>query len=76
MESQKHFSIKVQEMRGKGKKPTYYVYLPMALASALGLGKGEEVAWELLDRNELHLVRLAPPPPSTEKRVEIQKITK
>jgi hypothetical protein len=59
MSCQKHFPIKVQEMRGKGKKPSYYVYMP----SALGLGKGEEVAWELLDRDELHLVRLAPRPP-------------
>ena len=63
-------------MRSKGKKPRYYVYLPMALASALGLSSGEEISWELLDRNELHLVRLAPPPTSTEQRAEIQKNTK
>jgi len=74
MDCQNHFPIKVQEMRAKGKKPTYYVYLPVALASALGFRKGEEVAWELLDREELHLVRLTPRPPSTEKRAERQKI--
>jgi len=62
-------------MRSKGKKPRYYVYLPMALATALGLQSGEEVAWELLDRNELHLVRLALRPPSTEKRADCQKIS-
>lgn len=75
MSCQKHFPVKVQEMRGKGKKPTYYVYIPLALASALGLGKGEEVAWELLDRDELHLVRLAPRPPSTEKRADRQQFS-
>jgi len=62
-------------MRSKGKKPRYYVYLPMGLATALGLQSGEAVAWELLDRNELHLVRLAPPPPSTEKRADSQIIS-
>jgi predicted phosphoadenosine phosphosulfate sulfurtransferase len=75
MDSQTHFPIKVQEMRSKGKKPRYYVYLPMALASALGLQSGEEVAWELLDRDELHLIRLAPPPPSTQKRADQQQIS-
>jgi hypothetical protein len=29
---------------------------------------GETVQWELLDRGELHLVRLHPPQPTTKKR--------
>lgn len=34
----------------------------MALAAAIGLEPGDEVQWELLDREELHLVRLKPTP--------------
>jgi len=33
------------------------------LATAIGLAAGEEVEWELLDRGELHLIRLQTPPP-------------
>jgi hypothetical protein len=32
------------------------------------LEAGETVQWELLDRGELHLVRLDPPQPTTKKR--------
>jgi hypothetical protein len=38
------------------------------LAAAIGLEPGDQVQWELLDRGELHLVRLEPPPPSTRRR--------
>ena len=34
----------------------------LPLAAALGVEGGEEVSWELLDRDELHLVRLAARP--------------
>ena len=44
------------------------MYFPLPLAAALGLGAGERVQWELLDRGELHLVRLEPPAPSTTQR--------
>jgi len=40
---------------------TVVVSFPLALAAAIGLEPGDEVQWELLDRNELHLVRLDPP---------------
>ena len=45
-----------------------YVYLPAALAEAIGLEAGEEVRWELLDRGELHLVRSAVPSPKARQR--------
>ena len=64
------FPVKVQEMRSKNQKPRYYIYLPVALSSALGISPGEEMSWELLDRNELHLVRLNPKPTTTTQRVE------
>ena len=55
-------------MRSKNQNPRYYLYLPVALASALGIEAGEELSWEVLDRNELHLVRINPPQPSTKQR--------
>jgi len=44
------------------------VSFPLALAAAIGLGPGDLVQWELLDRDELHLVRLESLPPSTSRR--------
>jgi len=49
------FPIRVQQMRSKGQQPRFYVYVPLALAAALGIEAGEEVHWELLDRDELHI---------------------
>lgn len=62
------YPLKVQAIRSQGQEPRLYVYFPLPLAAALGLGAGEPVQWELLDRGELHLVRLAPPAPSTTRR--------
>jgi hypothetical protein len=58
---------KIQAIRSKGQNLRFYVYLPMPLASALGIQGGEEVSWELLDRKELHLVRKDPTPPIAKK---------
>ena len=62
------FPIRVQQMRSKGQQPRFYVYVPLALAAALGIEAGEEVHWELLGREELHLVRLKPADPLTARR--------
>ena len=62
------FPIRVQQMRSKGQQPRFYVYVPLALAAALGIEAGEEVHWELLGREELHLVRLKPAEPLTARR--------
>ena len=69
---QPSFPVKVQEMRSKKQKPRYYIYIPVALSSALGVASGEEMSWELLDRNELHLVRLNPKPTTTAQRVKVK----
>ncbi len=66
MESQ--YTLRVQAIRSKGQRPRLYVYLPAALAEAIGLEPGEEVAWELLDRGELHLVRSRVPPTRARRR--------
>jgi hypothetical protein len=45
-----------------------YVSFPLAIAAAIGLEPGDEVQWELLDRGELHLVRLKPTEPQAQER--------
>jgi hypothetical protein len=62
------YPLKVQAIRSKGQQPRLYVSFPLALAAAIGLNPGDSVQWELLDREELHLVRLETPPPTTKGR--------
>ena len=56
------YPLKVQAIRSQGQQPRLYVSFPLALATAIGLNPGDLVQWELLDRSELHLVRLQTPP--------------
>lgn len=65
---QTSYPLKVQAIRSKGQKPRLYVSFPLALAVAIGLEPGDEVQWELLDRGELHLVRLGSSAPTTSRR--------
>ena len=65
---QTKYPLKVQAIRSQGQQPRLYVSFPLALAVAIGLEPGDEVQWELLDRRELHLVRLEVPPPTTRQR--------
>lgn len=58
------FPLRIQAIRSKGQNPRLYVSFPLALAAAIGLEPGDDVQWELLDRAELHLVRLKPSVPS------------
>lgn len=68
MKKQAKYTVKVQSICSKGQKERPYIFVPIALAAAIGLEKGEEVEWELLGRDELHLFRPNPTKPSTEKR--------
>ena len=65
---QAEYAIRVQEIRSKGQAPRYYVSIPLPLAAALELEAGESVQWQLLSRNDLRLVRLAPAAPKKPKR--------
>jgi hypothetical protein len=67
------YPLKVQAIRPKGARPKLYVYIPMPLAAAIGLNPGDTVQWELLDRDELHLIRLHSAPPLTPKRAQRHK---
>ena len=60
--------LRVQAMRSRGQKPRLYVSFPLALAAAIGLEPGDEVQWELLDRDELHLLRFKPGPPAAKAK--------
>jgi hypothetical protein len=64
------YPLRVQAIRSRGQTPRLYVSFPLALATAIGLEPGDEVQWELLDRGELHLVRLTNPPPAAKSRVK------
>ena len=61
------YPLKIQAIRSHGQQPRLYVSFPLALAAAIGLEPGDHVQWELLDRCELHLVRLQTPPPATQR---------
>ena len=65
---QTSYPLKVQAIRSRGQQPRLYVSFPLALAVAIGLEPGDTVQWELLDRSELHLVRLKAPAPTTRRR--------
>ena len=65
---QTSYPLKIQAIRSQGQQPRLYVSFPLALAAAIGLNPGDRVQWELLDRSELHLVRLEPSKPSTKRR--------
>jgi hypothetical protein len=60
---QAQYLMKVQVIRSKRRPPRFFVNLPLPLAAALDLTAGEQVQWQLLDRSDLRLKRLAAPPP-------------
>lgn len=62
------YPLKIQAIRSQGQQPRLYVTFPLALAAAIGLNPGDQLQWELLDRGELHLVRIDPPPPTAKHR--------
>ncbi len=62
------YPLKIQAIRSRGQQPRLYVSFPLALAAAIGLNPGDQVQWELLDRGELHLVRLQSQPPAAKRR--------
>ena len=66
---QTSYPLRVQAIRSRGQNPRLYVSFPMSLAAAIGLQPGDEVQWELLDRGELHLVRLKTSPPAAKSKV-------
>jgi hypothetical protein len=58
---QAEYVMKVQVINSKRRQPRFFVNIPLPLAAALDLAAGEEVQWQLLDRSDLRLRRLAAP---------------
>ena len=52
------YPTKVQQITRKNSKQ-FYISFPQALARAMGFEKGEQVEWEVKDRNTLILKRVA-----------------
>ena len=61
---QAQYVMKVQAIRSKKQPPRFYVNIPLPLAAALDLEAGEEVQWQLLDRTDLRLRRMAAAEPA------------
>jgi hypothetical protein len=59
---QAEYVMRVQVIRSKQRPPRFFVNVPLPLAAALDLTAGEAVQWQLLDRADLRLKRLAAPP--------------
>ena len=59
---QAEYVMKVQAIKAKKVSPRFYVNIPLPLAAALDLEEGEEVQWQLLNRSDLRLLRLAASP--------------
>ena len=59
---QAEYEMKVQMIRSKGRATRLFVNIPMPLAAALDMQAGERVSWQLVDRSDLRLIRLEPPP--------------
>ena len=58
------YPVKIQTIRSQGRTDRFYVFVPLPLAAAIGLQRGEEVQWTLTDKDTLCLRRLSPTPPA------------
>ena len=67
---QTSYPLRVQAIRSRGQNPRLYVSFPLALAAAIGLEPGDDVQWELLDRGELHLLRLSTSSPTAKSKAK------
>jgi hypothetical protein len=61
------YVMKIQVIKSQRRQPRFFINIPLPLAAALDLEAGEQVQWQLLDRADLRLRRLASPP-ATPKR--------
>lgn len=53
------YKVKIQKVQRPTNK-SYYVNMPAAIAEAIGLEKGEEMEWEIENKNLLVLKRVVP----------------
>ena len=60
--------LKIQANRLQGQQPRLQVSFPLALAAASDLNAADQMQRELLERSQLHRVRLETPPPTDKRR--------
>ena len=57
------YQVRIQAIRSRGHNERPFVTIPVAIARALDLHKGETVEWKIVDRAQLLLVRQPQPSP-------------
>jgi len=57
------YQVRIQAIRSRGHNDRPFVTIPVAIARALDLQKGELVEWKVVDRALLLLVRKPQPSP-------------
>jgi bifunctional DNA-binding transcriptional regulator/antitoxin component of YhaV-PrlF toxin-antitoxin module len=60
-----NYQVRIQAIRSRGHNERPFVSIPVAIARALDLQKGETVEWKIVDRSQLLLVRRPQPSPIT-----------
>ncbi len=58
-----NYQVKIQAIRSRGHNERPFVTIPVAIARALDLQKGETVEWKIVDRSQLLLLRQPQPSP-------------
>jgi len=54
-----HYPVRIQAVRSRGTAERPYVNIPIPVARALDIQKGEVVEWKIVNRTHLLLVQLA-----------------
>lgn len=62
------YPVKIQAVRSQGCAERPFVNIPIAIARALDIRKGELVEWKIIDRAQLLLVREPQPSPLKKPR--------
>ena len=60
-----NYQVRIQAIRSRGHNERPFVTIPVAIARALDIQKGETVEWKIVDRSQLLLVRGPQPSPVT-----------
>jgi hypothetical protein len=63
-----NYQVRIQAIRSQGHNERPFVTIPVAIARALDLQKGETVEWKVVDRSQLLLLRQPQPSPITKPR--------
>ena len=52
-----NYPVKIQAVRSKNTQDRPFVIIPVPIARAMGIQKGELVEWKIIDRSQLLMVR-------------------